>query len=81
MRILENARKEVIMQISEFEKAFRASMLGDLSRPALAAPGISGQFDVQLPPEFQAAAKTLASRSPEQPKESSLLRETAAQWW
>jgi hypothetical protein len=80
MRILENARKEATVEIREFERAFRAAMGDDLMRPALAAPGISGQIDVQLPPEFQAAAKTLASRSSEQSKETSILRAVAAQW-
>jgi hypothetical protein len=80
MRILENARKEATVEIREFEKAFRAAMGDDLMRPALAAPGLSSQIDVELPSEFQAAAKTLASRSGEQPKENSLLRAVAAQW-
>ena len=68
------------MEISEFEKTFRAAMGSDLMRPALAAPGGSIQLDVSLPPEFQAAAKTLASRSGEQPKETSLLRTVAEMW-
>lgn len=68
------------MEISEFEKTFRAAMGNDLMRPALAAPGGSVQLDVSLPPEFQAAAETLASRSGEQSKETSILRAVAAQW-
>jgi hypothetical protein len=68
------------MEISEFEKTFRAAMGSDLMRPALAAPEGSVQLDVSLPPEFQAAAKTLASRSGEQPKEGSILRSVAESW-
>ena len=68
------------MEIREFEKAFRAAMGDDLMRPALAAPGVNSQVDVQLPPEFQAAAETLARRSGEQPKEGSILRTVAASW-
>jgi hypothetical protein len=68
------------MEIREFEKAFRAAIGSDPMRPALASPGVSSQLGVDLPPEFQAAAKTLASRSGEQPKENSLLRAVAAQW-
>lgn len=68
------------MEIREFEKAFRAAMGDDLMRPALAAPGGSVQIDLALPPEFQAAAKTLASRSQKQSKEASILRAVAAQW-
>jgi hypothetical protein len=68
------------MEIREFEKTFRAAMGSDLMRPALAAPGVSSQIDVQLPPEFQAAVRSLASRSTEQPKETSILRAVAEMW-
>ena len=68
------------MEIGEFEKAFRVAIGSDLMRPALANPGGSVHLDALLPPEFQAAAETLASRSGEQPKETSLLRAVAAQW-
>lgn len=68
------------MEISEFEKTFRAAMERDLMRPALASPGGSVQLDVSLPPEFQAAAETLASRSGEQPREGSILRTVAEMW-
>jgi hypothetical protein len=68
------------MEIGEFEKAIRAAIGNDLMRPALAGPGLSSQIDVRMPPEFQAAAKTLASRSSEDAKETSILRAVAAQW-
>ena len=68
------------MEISEFEKTFRVAMGSDLMRPALASPGGSIRLDAPLPPEFQAAAKTLASRSGEQPKEGSILRSVAESW-
>ncbi len=73
-------RRRQLMEIGEFEKAIRAAIGNDLIRPALAAPGLNSQIDVQMPPEFQAAAKSLASRSGEQPREDSLLRSIAAQW-
>ena len=73
-------RKETTMEIREFEKAFRAAIGSDPMRPALAAPGVSSQVDLQMPTEFLTAAKTLASRSGEQPRENSLLRAIAAQW-
>lgn len=68
------------MEIREFEKSFRAAMGDDLMRLALATPGVGSQVDVQLPTEFQAAAKTLASRSDRQPKETSILRAVAEMW-
>ncbi len=69
------------MEIGEFEKTIRAAIGSDFMRPALGAPGISGRFDVPLPPEFQAAAKSLANRSSEQSKETSILHAVAAQWY
>lgn len=68
------------MEIKGFEKAFRAAIGSDSMRPVLAAPGISSQIGVELPPEFEAARNSLASRSGEQPKEDGILRAVAAQW-
>jgi hypothetical protein len=68
------------MEIVEFEKAFRAAIGSDSMRPALAAPGVSSQIGVDLPPEFEAARNSLASRSLDQARENSLLRAVAAQW-
>jgi len=68
------------MEIREFEKAFRGAMGDDLMRPALAAPGGGVQIDIPLPPEFQAAVKSLAKRSSEESKEASILRAVAQAW-
>jgi len=68
------------MEIKEFEKAFRAAIGSDPMRPVLAAPGVSSQISIELPPEFEAARNSLASRSGEQPKENSLLRAVAEMW-
>jgi hypothetical protein len=73
-------RKEPTMEVRQFEEAFRAAIRNDSILPALATPGFGSQVDVQLPSEFQAAAKTLASRSGQQLKENSLIRAVAAQW-
>ena len=69
-----------MVEIQEFERAIRAATQGDLARLMLAAPGSGTHVGVQLPPEFEAAAKTLASRSREQAKESSILRAVAEMW-
>lgn len=68
------------METQELERAVRRADRGDLARLLLAAPCDSGQLGIELPPEFAAAARTLASRSQEQPKESSLLRTVAEMW-
>jgi hypothetical protein len=69
-----------MVEIQELEKAIRAATRGDLAHLLLAVPGTGAQLGVQLPPEFEAAAKTLASRSQGQPKESSILRAVAEMW-
>jgi hypothetical protein len=74
-------RKETTMEIREFEKAFRAAIGSDPMRPALAAPGVSSHVYLQMPTEFLTAAKTLASRSSEHSRETSILSTVAAQWW
>jgi hypothetical protein len=68
------------MEIVEFEKAFRAATANGMMRPILATAGQCGQLSTQLPPEFEAARNSLASRSLDQARENSLLRAVAAQW-
>lgn len=68
------------MEIVEFEKAFRAATASSMMRPALATPGQCGQLSTQLPPEFEAARNSLASRSVEPARENSLLCAVAPQW-
>ena len=75
-----NVEKEATMKIVEFEKAFRSAIESDPMRPALALPAVSSQPDIGLPPEFEAARRSLTSRSDEQPRQTSLLRTVAAQW-
>jgi hypothetical protein len=69
-----------MVEIQELEKAIRAATRGDLAHLLLAVPGTGAQLGVRLPPEFEAAAKTLASRSQERSKESSILRAVAEMW-
>jgi hypothetical protein len=68
------------MEIRELERAFRAAVGDGSSQPALAAPGIMGRVDAHLPAEFQAAARTLASRSGDNAPANGILRAMAAQW-
>jgi len=68
------------VEIREFERAIQATTRGDLARLLLAVPGSDTQLGVQLPPEFEAAAKTLARRSQKTSTEGSILRTVAEMW-
>ena len=72
-------KKEETMEIAQFEKAFRAATANGTMQPVLATSGLSIPVDVQMPEEFQAAAKTLARRWTRTSRRDSLLS-VAAQW-
>lgn len=67
------------MEIVQFEKAFRAARARDTMQPIFAAPGLAMPVDVNVPEEFQSAAKTLALRLTKTPTQDGLLH-AAAQW-
>ena len=73
-------KKEETMEIAQFEKAFRVATANGTMQPLLATSGQCGQLSAQMPPEFEAARNSLASRSVEPARENSLLRAVAAQW-
>lgn len=73
-------RKETAVEIREFERVFRTAIGDDPMPPAFAITGDIGQVKAELPTEFQAAMRTLCSRTTDPAKANGLLRATAAQW-
>lgn len=69
------------MDIGELEKAVRTLVARDPMKPLLAGLAGGGQMGVQLPEEFRAAARTLASRSAKPSTPGSLLRTVAEAWF
>ena len=68
------------MKIGELERAVRAAIQGQPGRPAIALIAGDASVLVDVPPEFAAAAKTLAARSQRSSEQKSLLQRIEASW-
>ncbi len=71
--------EEVTMELAELEKAIRTAVRGNAMQPTLA--GLAGNGQVDLPPEFDAAARSLVERRQRRVTQGSTGRTATSEWF